>query len=295
MKTRKEKKSESLEVRLPHSKKQAFMEACEREGITASQAVRTFIDVYVRRSRRTKLKTICQDLAMKLIRNPFKTAGISIATLAGALAFTATPSIADEDAFTRLDSNSDGYITEADEPAGSVLLKHLGHMDTDEDSRISRAEFAESTKDGKITIRTMSFNGDDEDGVKTGVFIGEGNTSIEALLDDEDAEISGHKVVIMKTDGDAEDIDVDSLLDWSEEDGDRKIIVKRIETDGESDVQQFVEVIDEKVIIKRLGEDGEEMTFDLEDLESGENVWTSEDGETRVIVRKRVKKEETEE
>ena len=49
---RAEKKSETLEVRLPHSKKEAFKAACEEEGITASHAVRTFIDAYLKRSRR---------------------------------------------------------------------------------------------------------------------------------------------------------------------------------------------------------------------------------------------------
>ena len=69
---RKEKKSETLEVRLPHSKKEAFMKACEREGITASHAMRTFIDAYLKQSRRVKLKQISQEITMKLFNTRSK-------------------------------------------------------------------------------------------------------------------------------------------------------------------------------------------------------------------------------
>ena len=93
---RPEKKSETLEVRLPHSKKEAFMEACEREGITASHAVRTFIDAYLKRSRRVKLKQISQEIVMRLFNNPIKTTGAIGATVIGAVMLTATPSIAED-------------------------------------------------------------------------------------------------------------------------------------------------------------------------------------------------------
>lgn len=99
MKTkRNEKKSETLEVRLPHSKKEAFKAACDAEGITVSHAVRSFIDAYLNRSRRMKLKQITKEISMTLIRNPIKTTGgIGVAVLAAIAAFTltATPSIAD--------------------------------------------------------------------------------------------------------------------------------------------------------------------------------------------------------
>lgn len=101
MKKLQEKKSEMLEVRLPHSKKEAFKAACEAEGITVSHAVRSFIDVYLKRSRRMKLKRIAEELSMTLIRNPLKTTGgIGLGIFAGiaALALTAGPSMADKDA-----------------------------------------------------------------------------------------------------------------------------------------------------------------------------------------------------
>jgi len=45
-----EKKSERLELRLPHSKKQAFIQACDEQGDTASNALRRFINSYIRRA-----------------------------------------------------------------------------------------------------------------------------------------------------------------------------------------------------------------------------------------------------
>ncbi|MEM6900271.1 MAG: energy transducer TonB [Pseudomonadota bacterium] len=92
-----EKKSETLEVRMPHSKKQAFMAACERQGITASEAVRTFVDEYLKRSRRAKLKTIAKDMTMKLLDNPLKTTGSMTVLVFAALAVSAAPSAAEDD------------------------------------------------------------------------------------------------------------------------------------------------------------------------------------------------------
>lgn len=97
MKQHREKKSETLEVRLPYSKKEAFKAACEAEGITASHAVRTFIDAYLRRSRQMKAKRIAKDISMTLIRNPLKTTGglAAGATAIGAFLSLALPSVAD--------------------------------------------------------------------------------------------------------------------------------------------------------------------------------------------------------
>jgi len=45
-----EKKSERIEIRVSHSKKQAFNEACENSGDTPSSALRRFIESYIRRA-----------------------------------------------------------------------------------------------------------------------------------------------------------------------------------------------------------------------------------------------------
>ena len=94
---RPEKKSETLEVRLPHSKKEAFKEACERDGITASHAMRSFIDAYLKRSHRVQLKQIIQDTTMTLIKNPAKTTGGLVALTAATIAFLTSPSVAELD------------------------------------------------------------------------------------------------------------------------------------------------------------------------------------------------------
>lgn len=41
------KKSENLELRLPHATKHAFMAQCRREGRSASEVLRGFIDTYL--------------------------------------------------------------------------------------------------------------------------------------------------------------------------------------------------------------------------------------------------------
>jgi len=94
---RPEKKSETLEVRIPHSKKEAFKAACERDGITASHAMRSFIDAYLKRSERVKLQQIVQETTMTLIRNPIKTTGGLLALTFGTFAFLAGPGTAQLD------------------------------------------------------------------------------------------------------------------------------------------------------------------------------------------------------
>lgn len=45
-----EKKSERMEIRLGHTEKQSFLQACESQGDTPSDALRRFIDGYSRRA-----------------------------------------------------------------------------------------------------------------------------------------------------------------------------------------------------------------------------------------------------
>lgn len=51
-----EKKSERIEIRVSHSKKQAFQQACDDHGDTPSGALRRFIDGYIRRADQDALK-----------------------------------------------------------------------------------------------------------------------------------------------------------------------------------------------------------------------------------------------
>ena len=66
---RDEKKSETLEVRLPYSQKIAFMEACRKEGITASEALRAGIAQFLAtRDGQSQRNNLIEDLvtAMKM-------------------------------------------------------------------------------------------------------------------------------------------------------------------------------------------------------------------------------------
>ena len=56
------KKTERLDVRLSHDKKKAFSEACENQGDTPSNAVRRFINSYIRRSGRDDINASMRGL-----------------------------------------------------------------------------------------------------------------------------------------------------------------------------------------------------------------------------------------
>ena len=99
------KKNDSIEIRLPDETKAAFREKCRREGRTASDAVRSFIDeqlepgTRVRRTRRSIWR-------------------IGLAVAAGAVlgGGIAAPSIAassdnSRSAFQALDRDHDGALT----------------------------------------------------------------------------------------------------------------------------------------------------------------------------------------
>ena len=93
------KKSETLEVRIPFTTKEAFMARCRAEGRSASAAVRGFIEGEVGGRRRR------QRLIGRLA------AGALLAAAAGAVA---APTLAHTNRtaeFRRLDTNHDGVIT----------------------------------------------------------------------------------------------------------------------------------------------------------------------------------------
>ena len=96
------KKSETLEVRLPHQTKLAFMARCRDGGQTASEAVRGFIDTELRGRPHAGRTRLWQTL---------------VAAAAGlALGAVAAPSLArtppeDEGVFQQLDRNHDGALS----------------------------------------------------------------------------------------------------------------------------------------------------------------------------------------
>ena len=103
------KKSETVEIRLPHATKTAFMARCRAEGRTASDAIRRFIDAELSQTSSTRR---APRLAPRLGWRPLLAAAV-----AGlALGAVAAPSLAQSsppsrDAFDRMDRNHDGVVS----------------------------------------------------------------------------------------------------------------------------------------------------------------------------------------
>ena len=169
---REPKKSESIEVRLPHEVKSALMEKAHAEGRSASEVIRSSIDSYLAGQPKESRSMLIP------LWKPAAVAG------AGALAFlwaaaTPVPSQAKpnlKSIFETLDRNRDGKLTldeftrDASDPA--VHKMHHAHMTGTEKSRFApmhadmmksahekssdgaiRAHFAEidANRDGNIT------------------------------------------------------------------------------------------------------------------------------------------------
>jgi hypothetical protein len=104
------KKSETLEIRLPHQTKTAFMARCQTEGRTASEAVRRFIDGEISGPSRRPRVTLWQALAAAA-------AGLAIGAVAApslaqtSLGQTAHAQESPRAAFDRLDRNHDGVVS----------------------------------------------------------------------------------------------------------------------------------------------------------------------------------------
>lgn len=99
------KKSETVEIRLPHATKTAFMDKCRAEGRTASDAIRGFIDSELDRSviRQASLGMGWRQL-------------LAAAAAGLALGAVAAPSLAqsvtaDRAAFDRMDRDHDGRVS----------------------------------------------------------------------------------------------------------------------------------------------------------------------------------------
>jgi hypothetical protein len=112
---RKLKKSETLEIRIPYPTKQAFMARCQADGVSASEALRSFIDGQL---------APAPAAAAPRRRTPKLLIGGLIAAAVGAIAVPslAGPSVAaglahdlvSRVAFERIDANHDGSISYAE-------------------------------------------------------------------------------------------------------------------------------------------------------------------------------------
>lgn len=113
MTKRREKQSESLEVRLGYSSKQAFMDACRERGLTASEVVREFVETYPVKSHRPgwpvqKLKEPAMNLS----------AVVLLSAALGTSAILPTAATADRndpaEQFNEIDTDGDGYFNRVD-------------------------------------------------------------------------------------------------------------------------------------------------------------------------------------
>lgn len=97
------KKSETLEIRLSHADKLAFMARCRSEGLTASEVVRALIETPAARPK--KPAKAWQALAAAM-------AGLLIGAVAAPSIAQALPG--SRAAFDQLDANHDGVVSFAE-------------------------------------------------------------------------------------------------------------------------------------------------------------------------------------
>jgi hypothetical protein len=96
-KTRKPKKSETLEVRIPHETKQAFLTACREDGTTASEVVRGSVQTYLDERERPypqQERTLVMRLPQPVRRYGLRAAAGGLAAI-GLTTFAVLPSAAE--------------------------------------------------------------------------------------------------------------------------------------------------------------------------------------------------------
>jgi hypothetical protein len=109
---RKLKKSETLEIRIPYPTKQAFMARCQDQGVSASEALRGFIDTQLAPStpaRRKAPRVLIGGLIAAAV------GAVAVPSLAGpAVAAGLARDLVSRVAFERIDTNHDGVISYAE-------------------------------------------------------------------------------------------------------------------------------------------------------------------------------------
>ena len=148
-----EKQTERIEVRLGVTQRDQFLAACKRAGDTPSDVLRAAMSSYIAKIQSAERKTLRQELAMKLIYNPLKAAGMALTSLA-AFTLIAAPSSADEVLFKALDENEDGALTQQDAAIGEEVILAL---DQDHSKTVTLEEFKTHAVYGYISLTDPGF------------------------------------------------------------------------------------------------------------------------------------------
>ncbi|MEM1379926.1 MAG: hypothetical protein AAGH41_04790 [Pseudomonadota bacterium] len=178
---RPEKKSESLEIRLPYSQKRAFMEACRERGVTASDTLRQFIADDIEALERANAP---RTWSATVRNNPLKTAAGAAGAALAAAALGTAPSFADDDVFSRFDRNGDQQVSYSEflnelgsalgQPAppapagvaaplppapGDTHERLFSALDADGSGALTTEEFAPEDEIFKRTDNVLAING----------------------------------------------------------------------------------------------------------------------------------------
>jgi hypothetical protein len=141
------KKSETLEIRLPHALKQAFMARCQGEGRSASEALRGLIEQTLVEPRRP----------------PRRLRWAAVGLAAVSLGAVAAPSLARPSLpaqFARLDADHDGRLSLAEFERGASVQIALGSgapahdLASADREGLLRREFGriDANRDGEIAL-----------------------------------------------------------------------------------------------------------------------------------------------
>jgi ferric-dicitrate binding protein FerR (iron transport regulator) len=99
------KKSETIEVRLSHEAKAAFMERCRHEQLTASEAIRLFIDDQLETRAKPRRR---RTAGWRIVAAGIAGAVLGLGAAAPSFAWAAQNT---RPAFDRLDHNHDGVLS----------------------------------------------------------------------------------------------------------------------------------------------------------------------------------------
>mgnify|MGYP001799416321 FL=1 len=254
---RREKKSESLDIRLPYQQKQDFMAATKQRGENASEALRRYIANYIEEARLAEQPHPVQEITMTLARHRFKSIATAAGAAIGVFSVTALPSAADPTAFEALDKNKDGVLTEG-EIAPGFDADIIAKLDTDGSGGVSQAELEAA---GNHIVIEDSSSESDEDGQS----VKRTTMKILKFSDSEDGDIHGELTTEV----------------------DKRVTIKRMGS-GEELSEAELEALIEKALAEAEGDLDIDLDFDTETVY--EDI--SESGDKRIIVRK-IKRSET--